>query len=234
MASAAGTCQHQFSQFRQDIWDAYMDAGLVVVVCLKLEAILSELLAQFCQAKSKDVAYYYHSEYRNKQTVKHTAADFEDENYSRIIKNRCKFTLGNLITEVFEPTNQEIKNEWGTPAHHFGLRMDEKSRLSEINDWRNAIVHYGENTNVHTILGHLTEEQRKQIICHYKFIVNESKIFETAYPNTTDNPDKTETVSMSQHGRSMAIYVISPEKTMREIANFLSSLSKDMSKLVCH
>ena len=234
MANSSGTCQRQFSRFRKDIWDAYNDAGLVVVVCLKLEAILSELLAQFCQAKSKDVAYYYHSEYRNKQTVKHTAADFEDENYSRIIKNRCKFTLGNLITEVFEPTNQEIKNEWGTPAHHFGLRMDEKSRLSEINDWRNAIVHYGENTNVHTILGHLTEEQRKQIICHYKFIVNESKIFETAYPNTTDNPDKTETVSMSQHGRSMAIYVISPEKTMREIANFLSSLSKDMSKLVCH
>ena len=204
MASAAGTRQHQFSKFRQDIWDAYMDTGLVVIVCLKLEAILSELLVQFCQAKSEDVAYYYYSAYPNKQHVKNTATVFRDKNYSVIIRNRCKFTLGNLITEVFEP-NQKIKNEWGAPAHHFGLHMDEKSRLSEINDWRNAIVHYGENTNVDTILGHLTEEQRKQIICHYKSIVNESKIFETAYPNTADNPDKTETVSLSQHGRSLSL-----------------------------
>ena len=184
MASSSGTCQRQFSRFRKDIWDAYNDAGLVVVVCLKLEAILSELLAQFCQAKSPDLAHHYHSEYPNKQNKKNTTIDFANRNFSLIIQNHCKFTFGNLIKEVFEP-GEEILTEWGSPACHFSLNDNEKSLLSQINDLRNAIVHYGENTNVNTVLGHLTEEQRKQIILHYKFIVNQSKIFEKAYPDTT-------------------------------------------------
>lgn len=36
--------------FNKEILDAYNDSGLVVLVCLKLEAVLNELLAQFCEA----------------------------------------------------------------------------------------------------------------------------------------------------------------------------------------
>lgn len=172
------------SRFRKEIWDAFNDAGLVVVVCLKLEALLSELVAKFCGSKSADLAHYYHAEYKNILNIENTSADFESKNYSAIIKNRCKITLESLIQEVFDPKDI-IKEKWGSPATHFNLSEQDKSLLDNINDLRNRIVHYGKDTDEGTILGHLTQQERTEIIVHYKFLIEQGEIFEKAYPENT-------------------------------------------------
>ena len=172
---------------KQDTWDAFNDAGLVVLMCLKLEAILSVLLSKFCEAKALNLAYHYFHLYSNGRVVSNTCdlEDFRNEDSSAIIKNYCKITLEKLILEVFDPS-PDIKKKWGTPATHFGLSDNEKSSLDEINALRDKIVHYGENTDVDTVLGHLTKDERKNIIQHYKFIVEQSEIFKKAYPQDTE------------------------------------------------
>ena len=167
----------------RDIWNAYNDAGLVVIICLKLEAILCELLAKFCKTKpNADLALFYFSQYPNKENMDNVSKDIADENYSGILRNRCKMALEDLIEEIFKPTQRK----WGSPADHFHLSRHDNALLDQINKLRYKIVHYGEETDDSAILGHLTAQERIDIVSNYKQIIRDSSIFIKVYPDNTE------------------------------------------------
>ena len=172
------------SSSNADIWNAYNDAGLVVIICLKLEALLCELLATFCQTKpNADIALHYSRKYPNEDNMEGLFDDAAEKKYSKILRNRCKMALEDYIKELFEPTFKQ--SSWGSPVAHFQLTDNDHSLLSKINSLRYKVVHYGEETDDSAILGHLTDDERADIVSNYKSIVRESDIFIKVFPNET-------------------------------------------------
>ena len=153
----------------------------MAIVCLKLEALLCELLAKFCETQDADLALHYHKKYGNENSVG-LFADATQENYSKILKNRCKMTLEQLIEEVFKPTHQN----WGIPATHFRLSKHDNNLLDEVNKLSYKIVHYCEDTDESEILGHLSHQERIDIVSNYKKMIRESVIFTNVYPTNTE------------------------------------------------
>ena len=171
--------------FNRDIWDAFSDSGFIVLVCLKLEAVLTELLARFCNITSGDQVMAYMTKYSHNKSKRNVLREIAAKQYSTILKNRCKMTFGTLIYEVFDNENpddtdgeqQSEEQQLGTPANCFEVHISEKEKFTEINRLRSKIAHYGKDTDGCKILGYLDAGERERILSFYTFIVRESNTF---------------------------------------------------------
>lgn len=114
--------------------------------------------------------------------MKNALSDMRQRKYSSILKDRCKMTLGTLIHEVFENQNPDGRDDMKSPADYWGLDKDEESRFRKINKLRSKIAHYGKEIDASSVLGHLTNEERRGIITDYGYIIKQSKTFRTAFP----------------------------------------------------
>jgi len=83
---------------------------------------------------------------------------------------------------VFENQNPDGRDDMKSPADYWGLDKDEESRFRKINKLRSKIAHYGKEIDASSILGHLTNEERRGIITDYGYIIKQSKTFRTAFP----------------------------------------------------
>ena len=138
------------------IWQSYNDSGLVVLVCLKLEAILTEILAQFCLRQENDVGAavigYYMANYPRLPWIGGPSnfTMISNRRYRDILKDRLKMTLGSLIFEVFDKSTTR-KSAYpdiaGYPAKTFPLSTDDYEKFEKINNLRSRVIHYGRDTH---------------------------------------------------------------------------------------
>ena len=194
--------------FNRAIWDAFSDSGFIVLVCLKLEAVLTELLARFCNVTSGDPVMAYMTKYSHNKSKHNVLREIAARQYSTSLKNRCKMTFGNLIYEVFDNKNpddtdgeqQSEEQQLGTPADCFGVNINEKEKFTEINRLRSKIAHYGKDTDGSKIL-RLGPGERERILSFYTFIVRESITFKQAYP---DNADEVRSIGAKYYIESLS------------------------------
>ena len=138
-------------RFKPEIWNSFSDSGLIMLVCFKLEMLLTELLVRFCNDTHQNVVLYYLSRYpADPHTNLHTYEDLEDKQYHYLLTTCCKMTLGNLIHEVFyNSTRREKKRQkkYGRVAERYDLGDEERDIFDEINKLRNEVAHFGADTN---------------------------------------------------------------------------------------
>lgn len=179
------------THFSTEIWESFNDTGLVGILCLKLETVLTELLASTCHS-DEDLIDYYHRKYHDSGTyIRHYHKAVAAKQYYGILKNRCKLTLGQLIYELFtQAFPEEALFEWETPAFLLGLEEGEHWVFKDINKLRSKVAHFGKHTDESTKLGRLSKEELTEITEKYEWIIKYSRAFESAYP------DKLEQVSL--------------------------------------
>lgn len=188
------------SDFKQEIWESYNDAGLVATLSVKLEAVLTAVLAQSCHHISEDLIHYYHAKYPGDADMENFTRELNDHQYLKILKQRCKPTLGNLIFEVFTKSIHDRGFKWKTPAEYWGFKNAEKLKFKAINKLRD-IVHYGIRSDGTYKLGTLfigrrkemgkngkmidvdvDVDERKSLMKDFRWIINSSKSFRVAFP----------------------------------------------------
>ena len=158
---------------------------------LKLEAILTELLAQFWQNHqyAKAVMVYYLRYYGIERNNDGDFHWINARNYLYIIKNRCRMTLGDLMFEVFNyhtPRKKEYPQNAVYPARVFRWDRHAYPLFKNINTLRSTVAHYGQNTHEST-LGLLTPQQAENIMKWFMAIIDRDRFFSEAYPNTAQN-----------------------------------------------
>ena len=190
--------QHQVGvQLKDKVLEAYSDAGYVVLVCLKLEVLLTDVLIRYCDETSEDIAMCYIKKYGKKDMQK-IFSDVKEKNYSHILTMRCRMTLGNLIFEVFQNNNpddrrrrkENSKNKDDSlkkdgllknPAEKYGLQSEQKD-IERLNELRVKVVHYGDCTDRTDLLNSLRADERKEISRIYNDIIRENGLtFNAAY-----------------------------------------------------
>ena len=153
-----------------------------MLVCLKLEAILTMLLVEFCCLKGKDIGQrligYYLKNYSDKEgSYNGAVANTLEGEYLSVLKDYCKMNLGDLIFEVFDSHSYRGKEypkfkSNVCAAQQFKLNS-EKGNFDRINTIRSKVAHYGKQTD-ERILG-LLNPYEDQVMTWYLDIVN--KVF---------------------------------------------------------